>query len=131
MILINIILLVFIVGCHQKELKESDFADIRANLTKEQIIKKIGRPDNVIMSAKKARMINKKEEEKSTDSFISRYPDSIIKFFKSQEEKEKLLRKMKYSKNLYCYEYIYKEDGKKYKWHIYFVNDRVIWMSFP
>ena len=118
-------------SCGQKELSEDSFVDIHANMTETQIEKILGNPVRVLNDAEKVRKIDESEDEDSTDSFISRYPDTIIDFFKTKAEKKKLLELMAKSNKLYAYEYNYKEESETYKWYIYFVEGKVVWMSFP
>ena len=131
-------LLVFLLaGCSyqgtNRALVEDDFRNVRADMTTKRIERKLGKPDRIIKDKEEIDDL-RSEDLESSDSWSSEDPSIYTKFYGSEKKMKDYLVLGRKSGYDICYEYNYKYDKKQIdvdQWHIYFVDDKVAWMSFP
>lgn len=135
---LSLFLFVFLLaGCSyqgkNRALVEDDFRSVRADMTTKIIERKLGKPDRIIKDKEEIDDLAFEDSE-SADNWSTEDPSIFIKFYGSEEKMSDyydLGRKSGYD---ICYEYNFKYDKKQIdvnQWHIYFIDDKVIWMRFP
>ena len=119
----------------RKELTLGDFkANIVAGLTQKQVKKILGKPQNVETKYEKVIQKWDYDSEHSNDSWPESYYD---RFWGGRKKEQYFFKKTDQTTGWIYFEYNYKD--KSYKkledqirtFRIYFVDDEVVWMSFP
>lgn len=134
--LIAILLLIMLSGLcscsRDKQLTENDFRAVKAGMSTDRVKEILGNPQKIIEDEKFVEMLMDEDSNSSTDRWSSENPDIFDEFYgKKKKYYYDILDRMK---GITCYEYGYKYDEKSSeieKWHIYFYEDEVIWMTFP
>lgn len=116
-----------------RALVEDDFRSVRADMTTTIIERKLGKPDRIIKDKEEIDNLAFEDSE-SSDSWSSEDPFIFIKFYGSKKKMSDYYDLGKEKGYDICYEYNFKYDKKQIdvdQWHIYFVDDKVVWMWFP
>ncbi|MBO0411393.1 hypothetical protein JZO81_10005 [Enterococcus hulanensis] len=133
-----LLLMVFLfAGCSYQEtnrdLVENDFRIVRAGMAAKKIKKELGKPDRIIKDKEKIEALESDDLEAS-DRWVEEDPSIYTKFYGNEKKMNDYYSLSKENGYSACFEYDYKYDDKSSeieKWHIYFIDDKVAWMSFP
>ncbi len=133
-----LLLMVFLfAGCSyqetNRELVENDFRIVRAGMAAKRIKKELGKPDRIIKDKEKIEALESDDLEAS-DRWVEEDPSIYTKFYGNEKKMNDYYSLSKENGYSACFEYDYKYDDKSSeieKWHIYFIDDKVAWMSFP
>jgi len=128
--------IIFLGACSsQKELVLEDFKEkIIAGMTENEVKKKVGEPEKIEKNSKE---VIRKWHSDSND-LIDMWPESFYdKFFWGEKKEQYFFKKTDQTTGWIYFEYNYRD--KSYKkledqirtFRIYFVDDEVVWMSFP
>ncbi|MBP1047330.1 hypothetical protein I6N96_13685 [Enterococcus sp. BWM-S5] len=112
----------------QENLTESDFLQLRAGMTSDEVMNMLGEPKKIIIDNDEVNQIKEVESEEITD----RLPyEDMLAFFGSETKKKEYNEKRTSSNNLICYQYDYTYSGNSEIWNIYLVDNEVVSMTFP
>ena len=128
------LILLFITACSsKKELILEDFKnEITAGMTSDQVKKKLGEPERIEKDNVKAIAQRQKDAETSIDMWPSEDENFYENFFGGEKEETRYLEKLRKKSDTSYYQYQYTENKNDEKdFFIYFIDDQVVWMSFP
>lgn len=130
---IFILVCLFFVGCtvRQSDLEEENFKFIRAGMSTKTITKGLGDPNNIYSKREEIDRLMQEDANNSNDEWASDGEPTYHKFYKTQDELEKTVDKLKDPDEIVAYEYIYKDGKETKKWHVYFIDKKVVDMYFP
>ncbi len=119
------IMIITMAGCVQKDLTDNDFNQIQAGMTTDEVKRKLGEPQKIVVDdeAVYGQMNKENENEDPEDA-----PQIYYEFAGGTEEDLiELDDKIMKSNNLSYYHYEY---GNSDYQNIYFADDEVVWRTF-
>lgn len=115
-----------------EDLTEDSFREIKAGMTEKEVKTLLGEPDRVIEDEEEVQRVYRQDKE-STDIWADEDPDIYSKFYGSEKKMEEYYNlRMERKEDIICfgYNYQYKKDMEE-EWHIYFIDEKVVYMYFP
>lgn len=126
---ISISLVVF-AGCSDKTLlTENDFKEkIRAGMSMSEVKQALGDPEKI----EEDNYLAVEQRYEDNESFIDMWGWNYYEeFYGNESRMTDFVDKLRKGQDLIYYEYIFSNENKEENWRIYFIDDEVVWMSFP
>ncbi|MBL1224140.1 hypothetical protein [Enterococcus sp. BWR-S5] len=122
--------LVVLAGCSDKALlTENDFKEkIRAGMSMSEVKQVLGEPEKIEEDNDLAAEQRYKDNESSIDMWDWNYYEG---FYGDESRMTDFFDKLRKEQDLIYYEYIFSNENKEDNWRIYFIDNEVVWMSFP
>ncbi|WP_321388181.1 hypothetical protein [uncultured Enterococcus sp.] len=122
--------LVVLAGCSDKDLlTENDFKEkIRAGMSMSEVKQVLGEPEKIEEDNDLAAEQRYKDNESSIDMWDWNYYEG---FYGDESRVTDFFDKLRKEQDLIYYEYIFSNENKEDNWRIYFIDNEVVWMSFP